>query len=292
MISPLRTVGVGVALLLTTQVAQVQPPAPARREQIALGATTAQRNEAARALVPLLKEVRQRAAGGLIVQPSTVPDSPFTGTQTTLFAFSISRRSVPVDARVVAAMDRLITWNINDPNAAETGRLFDQWLGELQVKNAGAVLMRGGPPCDVACLTRRMTTLDESWGASPKGRADARDELLLDALMAVVLRLPDAEGASRPRAGNAGVDTKKRKRTCRAAGLRRTRSRGRRRGCRDWTGIRCRRRRTRRLSASRTMGAQPLVGDQRCMPPAPPVRRAIVVGRRPSLRRAPASRRR
>jgi hypothetical protein len=177
---------IGIASLLTADVAAAQAPAP--REQIAVGATTAQRNEAARVLVPLLKQVRQRAQGGVTVQPGTVPNSPFTGTQTTLFAFTISQRSVPVDARVVAAMDRLIAWNVNDPNTAETGRLFDEWLGELQVKNTGAVLIRGGPPCDVACVARRMTTLDESWSASPKGRAEARDELLLDALTATVIR--------------------------------------------------------------------------------------------------------
>ena len=107
--------------------------------------------------------------------------------QTTLFAFSLSR-SVPVDARVVAAMDRLIAWNINDPNTGDTGRLFDEWLGELQVKNSGAVLLQGGPPCDVACVAKRMTTLDASWGASPKGRAESRDELLLDALTAAVVK--------------------------------------------------------------------------------------------------------
>jgi hypothetical protein len=186
MTSPRRMVCIGIASLLTADVAAAQAPAP--REQFAVGATTAQRNEAARSLVPLLRQVRQRAQAGVTVQPGTVPNSPFTGTQTTLFAFTISQRSVPVDARVVVAMDRLIAWNINDPNTADIGRLFDQWLGELQVKNAGAVLMRGGPPCDVTCLTKRMTSLDESWGTSPKGRAEARDELLLDALTATVIR--------------------------------------------------------------------------------------------------------
>lgn len=191
MSSPRRMICIGIASLLTAHVAAAQTPAPSprdQRDQIAVGATTAQRNQAARALVPLLKQVRQRARGGVAVQPGTVPNSPFTGTQTTLFAFTVSQRSVPVDARVVAAMDRLITWNINDPNTADTGRLFDEWLGELQVKNSGAMLMRGGPPCDVTCLAKRMTTLDESWGASPKGRGESRDELLLDALTAAVIR--------------------------------------------------------------------------------------------------------
>ena len=159
MASPSRIIGVGFVALLTAQLAAAQTAAPTPREQIALGATTAQRDDAARALVPLLKQVRQKAQGGVAVQPGTVPDSPFAGTQTTLFAVSLSR-SVPVDARVVAAMDRLIAWRIDDPDAADTGRLFDQWLAELQVKNTGAVLLRGGPPCDVGCVAQRMTTLD------------------------------------------------------------------------------------------------------------------------------------
>ncbi len=189
MTSPRRMMCIGITSLLTALPAVAQTPSPAAmpREQIAFGATTAQRDQAARELVPLLRQLRQRSQGGVTVRPGTVPDSPFAGTQTTLFAFSLSR-SVPVDARVVAAMDRLIAWNINDPNTGDTGRLFDEWLGELQVKNSGAVLLQGGPPCDVACVAKRMTTLDASWGASPKGRAESRDELLLDALTAAVVK--------------------------------------------------------------------------------------------------------
>ncbi|MGD9905286.1 MAG: hypothetical protein AB7U83_17600 [Vicinamibacterales bacterium] len=171
------------AAMLPALLAAGQPA----REQIALGATTAQRNEAARLLVPLLKDVRRRADDRWQVSPGTVPDSPFAGTQTTLFAVTLGQRSVPVDPRVVAAMDRLIGWEIDDPAAAETGALFDRWLGALMERNTGAALVQGRGPCDLGCMTRRMTTLDESWG-SPRTRGEARDEVLLDALTQVVTK--------------------------------------------------------------------------------------------------------
>ena len=188
MTSPRRIVCIVMASLLTATLAASQTPATTAREPIALGATTAQRNEAARVLVPLLRDVRRRAQSPVEVRPGTVPDSPFAGTQTTLFAFSVSKRAVPVDTRVVAAMDRLLAWQIDEAAEGDTGRLFDQWLSELMVKNAGAVVMQGGPPCDVACVAKRMNTIDESWGANPRGRVESRDTLLLDALTAAVVR--------------------------------------------------------------------------------------------------------
>ena len=188
MSSPRRIVCIVIASLTASGFAAAQAPVTPAREPIAFGATTAQRNEAARVLVPLLRDVRRRAQRPVEVRPGTVPNSPFTGTQTTLFAFSVSERSVPVDARVVAAMDRLIAWPIDDPSSAETGRLFDQWLDALMQKNTGSVLIRGGGPCDLGCMTRRMATLDESWGNDPRTRSDSRDELLLDALSAVAIK--------------------------------------------------------------------------------------------------------
>lgn len=188
MTSPRRIVCIVTASLWTATMAASQPPATPPREPIALGATTAQRDEAARVLVPLLRDVRRRADRPVEVRPGTVPDSPFAGTQTTLFSFSVSRRSVPVDARVVAAMDQLLAWQIDEEAESDTGHLFDQWLSELMVRNAGAVVMQGGPPCDITCVARRMRTIDESWGANPRGRVESRDTVLLDALTAAVVR--------------------------------------------------------------------------------------------------------
>jgi hypothetical protein len=155
---------------------------------IVLGATLAQRQEAARALVPLLKDVKAHAQPGATLKPGTVPDSPFAGTQTTLFAFTLSKRSVPVDPRVVTAMNRLLSWNIGAPAQEENAQLFDRWLIELEARSSGAMRLQGATGlCDVNCVVARMTTLNESWGSSPRNRADVRDELLLDALKVAVL---------------------------------------------------------------------------------------------------------
>ena len=181
---------IATILLSTAGLAVVPGAAPAQTPpQIVLGATTAQRREAARALVPLLKTVKAHAQPGTTVKPGgSVPDSPFTGTQTTLFAFTLSKRSVPVDPRVIAAMDRLIAWNIDAGGGADNAALFDRWLVEMEARSSGALRLKGESGlCDVNCVVARMTTLDTTWGTSPKGRADARDELLLDALRVAVL---------------------------------------------------------------------------------------------------------
>lgn len=166
------------------------PPPQTTAPAIVIGATVAQRQEAARRLVPLLRAVQAHAQPGATVRPGTVPNSPFTGTQTTLFAFTISKRNVPVEPRVVTAMNRLLDWNVGAGGHDEEARLFDRWLVELQARSAGAVRLSGGGLCDLNCVVARMTTLDEAWGASPKGRDDARDELLLDALTAAVKQEP------------------------------------------------------------------------------------------------------
>ena len=74
----------GPALAVAPDAGAAAPP----REPIALGATKVQRDEAARGLLPLLSDVRRRAEAPVKVGPGTVPDSPFAGTQTTLFAFT------------------------------------------------------------------------------------------------------------------------------------------------------------------------------------------------------------
>lgn len=157
--------------------------------QIEIGAAAAARLQAARTLVPLLKGVKQRAQPGPTVQRGSVPNSPFTGTQTTLFAFSIGKRAVPVDPRVVAALDRLLAWNIGGTPVDDTPALFDRWLEELSATSSAALRLQGGSgTCDASCVARRMTTLDETWGASPRERSDVRDEALLQALVSVVTK--------------------------------------------------------------------------------------------------------
>lgn len=180
----LATAALGVALVTVA-------PATAREQTsspIVLGATVAQRHEAARALVPLLKGVQAHAQPGATVKPGSVPDSPFAGTQTTLFAFTLSKRNVPVDPRVLAAMNRLLDWNIGAAGQEENARLFDRWLVELEARSSGALRMKGASGlCDATCVVSRMTTLNDTWGSSPKNRADVRDEMMLDAFKVAVL---------------------------------------------------------------------------------------------------------
>lgn len=172
-----------VVLVTIPASAAAQPPAA-----VVIGATVPQRQEAARAIVPLLKDVKQHAQPGTTVTPGGAPNSPFTGTQTTLFSFTLSKRAVPVDPRVVTAMNRLLDWNVGAAGRDEEARLFDRWLMELQTRSAAAMSLAGnGGLCDLTCVVTRVTTLNEAWGPTAKGRADARDEVLLDALTAAVL---------------------------------------------------------------------------------------------------------
>lgn len=189
-----RALATGLALALASPAiaagAQLTLPqsTPPAAPQIVIGATTAQRQEAARKLVPLLKKVQTHAQPGTSVAPGSAAPSPFTGAQSTLFAFTVSKRSVPVEPRVLMAMNRLLDWNVGAPGRDEEARLFDRWLEELESRASAAVRLSGGGICDVNCIVGRMTTLDDAWGSDPRGRDDARDELLLDALKAAVAR--------------------------------------------------------------------------------------------------------
>ena len=162
--------------------AAAQSPQP-----IVLGATTAQRREAARALVPLLKDVKAHARpghGGARLGPQLA----FHRHADDAVLFAISKRSVPVDPRVVAAMDRLLAWTINAPNQDANAALFDRWLVEMEARSSGSLRMKDSGLCDVNCVVTRMTTLDGTWGGAGKDRADLRDELQLEALKVAALQ--------------------------------------------------------------------------------------------------------
>jgi hypothetical protein len=157
-------------------------------QELAIAAVTAeQRVAAARALLPMLRHVRRQVSRSVTIERGGSPDSPFTGTQTTLFAFTIAKNSTALDPKVVEAMDRLLTWKLGDPGAPEEQALFDEWLRELSLKSAAFNVLAGTElVCDTACVIARMTTLDEVWGPDPRTRADARDQMLLDAFVEVV----------------------------------------------------------------------------------------------------------
>jgi hypothetical protein len=152
------------------------------------GRTPAERITAGRSLVPLLEGVRRRTTPGVAVQPGSVPDSPFAGTQTTLLAFSIGKRSVKVDPAVVTAMDRMLKWKDGIPASDDDAALLDEWLDELSIKAMTVGTPSGLAVCDTSCVVDRMTKLDDRWSPNPRERAELRDSVLLDALTAAVTK--------------------------------------------------------------------------------------------------------
>lgn len=145
---------------------------------------------AARALVPLLKSVRQRLQPRLGVQPGSLPPSPFTGTQTTVVAVRIGEKEVKVDPRVRSALDRLLAWNMQMSPQSADATLFDHWLDHVRIK-AAAVPAPGSTAleCDTQCAIDRFTELGEAFGRSQKDREEMRDQLLLEALIDAVTEL-------------------------------------------------------------------------------------------------------
>jgi hypothetical protein len=142
---------------------------------------------AARTLVPLLKDVRARVESRFSVEPGTLPPSPITGRQSTLFAVRIGIRSRQLDEKVVQAMDRLLRWDTRQPLGAEDHALVERWLEALQVKVLARLAAARLPvACDVECVVQRLTNPDSVFGASGKDRQEARDDLLLQALVEAV----------------------------------------------------------------------------------------------------------
>ena len=149
--------------------------------------SAAARAEAARTLVPLLKPVKQRAESKLRVQAGGgAPKSPFAGIPTTAVSITLSGRDTPPDPEVMQAMDRLLKWKPEDRGDSRDSQLFDRWLGELERRATALTIKSGSGACDIECVMRTMTVLDETWGSSPRLRDELRDQTLLDALTTVV----------------------------------------------------------------------------------------------------------
>jgi hypothetical protein len=163
----------------------LSPEAPAQTAQpprsIELDAATlAAHTEAARSLIPLLEDVKEKATARYQVGKGSVPDSPFAGTQTTAVAITIGKKNTPVDPQVVQAMERLLAWEPGDRGAAEEAALFDAWMAELSRRASTIATKRGLVSCDTDCVVKTMLSLDDGWGAE-KQRSDNRDQMLLDA---------------------------------------------------------------------------------------------------------------
>lgn len=143
----------------------------------------------ARALVPLLKDVRQSIGSRLIVEPGTLPPSPITGRNSTLVAFKMFRRSVEVTPSVVEAMDRLLGWDQQRPLEPANHVLMEEWVENLRVKVLGRLAAGGkGVGCDDACLVGHLTKPGALFGNTRRERQEARDDLLLTALSDAVTK--------------------------------------------------------------------------------------------------------
>jgi len=149
--------------------------------------SAAVRAEAARTLVPLLKPVKQRAESKVRVQAGAgSPNSPFTGRPSTAVSVAVSGRDTPPDPEVLQAMERLLKWTPEDRGDSRESQLFDRWLGELERRATALTIKSGSGACDVSCVMRTMTVLDDTWGTSPRQRDELRDQTLLEALTMVV----------------------------------------------------------------------------------------------------------
>jgi hypothetical protein len=141
----------------------------------------------ARELVPLLVDVRRNIESKATVQPGTLPPSPFTGRNSTLFAIRIGFRTLEVEPKVVEAIDRLLRWDRQQPLAGEDRALVERWIESIRGKLLGRLAARGtGVGCDDDCLIRHLTEPGELFGRTRLEQRDGRNELLLDALVDAV----------------------------------------------------------------------------------------------------------
>lgn len=142
---------------------------------------------AARALVPLLRDVRRRIDPQVTVQPGRLPNSPFTGRNSTLFAVTIGVDAMDVDEDTLKAMNRLLEWNRREPLSARDRALVAAWLDVLQIKVLGRMAAGGrGIGCDKPCVVQRLTNPDSLFGPTGREQIETRDFILLDALSEAV----------------------------------------------------------------------------------------------------------
>lgn len=142
---------------------------------------------AARALVPLLADVRRNLDPRLDVGPGSLPPSPFTGRRSTLFAVRVGMDTVELEKEVLDAMDRLVAWNRKAALPVDDRALVGRWLDQLQVKVLARMAATGRPiECDHACVVLRVTNPDTLFGATRLEQREARDTVLLEAFAEAV----------------------------------------------------------------------------------------------------------
>jgi hypothetical protein len=162
-------------------------PAQQQPQTIELDAASmAAHTQAARSLIPLLEPVKEKATQRYQVEKGSVPDSPFTGTQTTAVAVTIGRKNQPVDPQVVKAMEKLLDWEPGDRSAKEETALFDAWMAELSKRASSIATKKGIVACDTGCVVQTVTALDDAWGKDARERSANRDQLLYDTFVDAV----------------------------------------------------------------------------------------------------------
>jgi hypothetical protein len=175
---------VGLSLPISADQAK---PAQQQPQVIDLdAATVAAHTEAARDLIPLLEPVKEKAVSRYQVEKGSVPDSPFTGTQTTVFAVTLGKKNQPVDPQVVQAMEKLLGWEPADRTATEEAALFDAWMAELSKRASAIATKRGIVACDTGCVVQTITALDDAWGKDARERSANRDQVLYETFVEAV----------------------------------------------------------------------------------------------------------
>ena len=184
-----RVVFVAAAAIGLSLPAAADQDKPAQQQPQAIeldAASMAAHTQAARSLIPLLEPVKDKATQRYQVEKGSVPDSPFTGTQTTAVAVTVGRKNQPVDPQVVKAMEKLLDWEPGARSAKEEAALFDAWMAELSKRASSIATKRGIVACDAGCVVQTMTALDEAWGKDARERSANRDQLLYDTFVDAV----------------------------------------------------------------------------------------------------------
>ncbi|MGE4067155.1 MAG: penicillin acylase family protein [Vicinamibacterales bacterium] len=155
----------------------------------------------ARALVPLLTPIRARLGGGVSLSPGALPTSPFTGRNSTIFAARVGRKDGDVAPEVVKAIDALLGWDYRLDASSNEALLYEFWMMKLQPKAYEPRLTdyarRTFRAWDVRRVVEWMTDPGPAYGVDRKAREQARDGILLSALVEAVEEIEQRYGGSR-----------------------------------------------------------------------------------------------
>ncbi|MGE3275878.1 MAG: penicillin acylase family protein [Vicinamibacterales bacterium] len=155
----------------------------------------------ARTLVPLLEPIRKQLGGGIGVGPAALPPSPFTGQRATIFAMGVGAKDPEVPREVLKAVDTLLDWDYVLDKGSNAALIYEFWLLKLQPKayapRLGDFARRNFGAWDIRQVIDWMTHPDAPYGADAAARRQARDQILIDALVEAVEEIQQRYGANR-----------------------------------------------------------------------------------------------